>query len=713
MDQEVSVLKQARKFERESPLPPSSAENFASDALTLGELRQRLSKPVLRSLQGTLEQGRALDPEIADIVALAMKTWATERGATHFTHWFQPLTGSTAEKHDSFITQTGEGGGGEALEVFSGRDLIQAEPDASSFPSGGLRATFEARGYTAWDPSSPAFIMRHPGGATLYIPTAFASWTGDALDSKTPLLRSEEALSRAVVEALALFGKEVARASTTLGVEQEYFLIAEEYYYRRPDLVMSGRTLFGARPPRGQELEDHYFGAIPERVLAMMSEMERELYALGIPIKTRHNEVAPGQYEMAPTFESSNVAADHQQLLVQVLRNVARRHGLVALLHEKPFAGVNGSGKHCNWAISAGGENLFEPGDTPHENLEFLFFVAAMLRACDLHQDLLRACVASAGNDHRLGANEAPPAIISAFLGSEISSILDRIAAGEGARETRAQLLELGTRVLPRVPRHAGDRNRTSPVAFTGNKFEFRAVGSSQSVSFPVTVLNTVMAESLRHLSGLLREARSQHQTLEGAVLEVVRQVYTAHRRIVFEGDGYSDEWRIEAEARGLLNLDNSVSAITRLGDPKNVALFGGLGVLSERELLARQEILFDIYFKTVNIEGETTEQIAQTMILPACHAYLGELQGVKSASARALAGELDGLTDELYAALQTLREQNAELGGDAPHEKAHHMLENVIPAMNRVREVADRLERLVAKRHWTMPVYRHMLFVK
>ena len=686
---------------------------FASDVLTLDQLKTRLSKPAYKSLQATVERGAQLDASIADTVALAMKTWAMEKGATHYTHWFQPLTGSTAEKHDSFLNPAGDG---VAIMSFSGKELIQAEPDASSFPSGGLRATFEARGYTAWDPSSPAFIIRHTNGATLCIPSVFASWTGEALDLKTPLLRSVEALNKTVTPALKLFGaSEGTRVGSSLGAEQEYFLIDEEYYYRRTDLVMSGRTLFGAQPPRGQELEDHYFGAIPDRVLSFMTDAEMQLYALGIPVKTRHNEVAPGQFEIAPIFEDSNIAADHQQLIMQVLRTTARKYGLVALLHEKPFAGINGSGKHCNWSMSTNkGENLLDPGDTPHENMQFLFFCSAVIKAVDEHQDLLRACVASASNDHRLGANEAPPAIISIFLGSELTDIFERLVSGQGGAGKSAGLMGLGSSVLPEIPVHAGDRNRTSPFAFTGNKFEFRAVGSSQSISFPITVLNTIVADAVSALTAEL-EAALEGSDLDAAVSKVVRETYKKHERIIFNGDGYSSAWHEEAEQeRGLLNLRTTLDAVEHLNSAKNAELFAKFGILNGRELDARQEIMYDIYFKTVNIEGETTEYVAQTQILPAALSYLAELgQAGSGRAAQGVSQEVGGVADELYDALQKLREQNAALGGDEVHEKAHHMRDAVLPAMADVRSAADRLERLVADKLWPMPIYRQMLFVK
>ncbi|ASN81298.1 glutamine synthetase III [Deinococcus ficus] len=720
MNQDFDVNSAARNWrvDAQQTATPSELVNslFASDVLTLDQLKARLSKPDYRKLQATVERGETLDSSIADTVALAMKTWAMEKGATHYTHWFQPLTGSTAEKHDSFLNPAGDG---VAIMSFSGKELIQAEPDASSFPSGGLRATFEARGYTAWDPSSPAFIIRHANGATLCIPSVFASWTGEALDLKIPLLRSIEALNKAVTPALELFGaSEGTRVSSSLGAEQEYFLIAEEYYYRRPDLVMTGRTLFGAKPPRGQELEDHYFGAIPDRVLSFMTDAEMQLYALGIPVKTRHNEVAPGQFEIAPIFEHSNIAADHQQLIMQVLRTTARKYGLVCLMHEKPFAGVNGSGKHCNWSMATdAGENLLDPGDTPHENMQFLFFAAAVIKAVDDHQDLLRTCVASASNDHRLGANEAPPAILSIFLGSELTDIFERIVSGKGGRGKQTGLMGLGSSVLPEIPVHAGDRNRTSPFAFTGNKFEFRAVGSSQSISFPITVLNVIAADAITQLTAdLQKRLGKKGATLEQAVTDVVKDTYKKYQRIVFNGDGYSTDWHEEAEKkRGLLNLRTTLDAVETLVSPKNLKLFGDFGVLNERELAARQEIMYDIYFKTVNIEGETTEYMAQTAILPAAFSYLAELGEVevKSKAATGTTKELVQLSDTLYDALQELRQQNEALGGDEVHEKAHHMRDHVLPAMQQVRAAADRLERIVSQKHWPLPTYRQMLFVK
>lgn len=716
---ETDILTAARNWRLDGMNTPSPAsvvnDVFATDVLTADELRARLSKPVWRSLQATMERGAPVDAAIADTVALAMKTWAMEKGATHYTHWFQPLTGSTAEKHESFVVPTSDG---TAISQFTGKELIQGEPDASSFPSGGLRATFEARGYTAWDPTSPAFILRHANGATLTVPTAFASWTGEALDNKTPLLRSIETLNKHALRALTLFAQtDVTKVASTVGAEQEYFLIDEAFFYRRPDLVMSGRTLFGAKPPRGQELEDHYFGSIPARILTYMSEVEHQLFALGIPVRTRHNEVAPGQYEFAPIFEHSNIAADHQQLVMQVLRNTARQYGLVCLLHEKPFAGVNGSGKHLNWSMSTDtGLNLLEPGDTPHENMMFLFFCAAVIRAVDMHQDLLRACVASASNDHRLGANEAPPAIMSIFLGDELTDIFDRVQSGKGGGSKKSGLLGLGTPVLPPLPLHAGDRNRTSPFAFTGNKFEFRAVGSSQSVSFPTTILNTIVAQSIDAMTSMIETRMKKKATFETALVDVLKDVYGTHKRIIFNGDGYSSKWHKEAEKRGLLNLRTAVDAIETMIAEKNIKLFSGYGVLSERELEARQDVLLDQYFKTVNIEGETTEWIAQTQILPGVLAYMRDLAAlstVNSAAASATLTMVGSAADELVKALAALRAQNEELGGETVHEKARHMCDNVLPAMQQVRKAADALERVVASERWPLPGYREMLFVK
>ena len=716
----LAAIKNWRFNGNTQTIPTDATGFFAEDVLTMDIFRSRLSKPVFKSLLATVERAEPIDPTIADIVALAMKEWAAEKGATHYTHWFQPLTGSTAEKHESFFTPNAGGG---AISEFSGKELIQSETDASSFPSGGLRATFEARGYTAWDPTSPAFIMRHSNGATLCIPTAFASWTGDALDEKTPLLRSIEALNKASVNALSLFDINASKVHSTVGLEQEYFLIDEEFFYRRPDLMLSGRTLFGAKPPRGQELEDHYFGSIPDRVLSFMADAEHQLFKLGVPVKTRHNEVAPGQYEIAPLFEHSNIAADHQQLLMQVMKNTARTYGLVCIMHEKPFVGVNGSGKHTNWSMSTNtGLNLLEPGDTPQENMVFLFFCTAMIKAVDDYQELLRISVSSAANDHRLGANEAPPAIISMFMGEQLSAVLDQLATGKSGDTPEAGLLGLGTSVLPHLSRHAGDRNRTSPFAFTGNKFEFRAVGSSQSSSFPITVLNTIATDSITTLTNEIQSLISSGSSFTEALKKVLVETLNKHKRIVFNGDGYSDEWIKEAEKRGLTNLSDTIHALPQLAIEKHYSLFEKHNVLSRREVDARAEVMFDQYFKTINIEGETTEWIAQTMILPASYMLVKEQTeialgmnqlGVKNTSILEGIKHLSDLTDKLSEALKSLHRVNTELGGDSVHEKAHHMYHKVIPAMSSVREYADQIEQLIPDAIRAMPNYREMLFVK
>jgi glutamine synthetase len=693
---------------------------FGANTFGLPEMKARLPKPAFKALLKTIEEHTPLEPTVADAVAVAMKDWALEKGATHFTHWFQPLTGLTAEKHDSFVAPTSDG---RAITEFSGQELVQGEPDASSFPSGGLRATFEARGYTAWDPTSPAFLMEGAGGAYLCIPTAFASWKGEALDQKTPLLRSIQALNDQTLRALKLFGTPARRVRATLGPEQEFFMIDEEFAYRRPDLLTTGRTLFGAKPPRGQELDDHYFGAIPERVLDCMNDVELELYRLGVPVKTRHNEVAPGQFEMAPIYEDANIAADHQQLVMITLQRYARRYGLACLLHEKPFAGVNGSGKHLNWSFATDSANLLEPGETPHDNMQFLFFCAAVLKAVHRHQDLLRVSIAHAGNDHRLGANEAPPSIISVFLGDQLTDIFEQIEqSGSASASKQGGLLGLGVKALPHLPRHAGDRNRTSPFAFTGNKFEFRALGSSQSISFPATVLNTIVAEAIDEMVSALEASVSGGNELGDALRELLVEETRAFKPIIFNGDGYSDEWVVEAERRGLLNLRSTMDALPSLVDAKNAALFEKYEVLSHRELESRHEIFIEQYFYKINIEGETAASIASTMILPAANRYLGELLqtveraddvGMKVPGVRKTAERVAGLIDELTTALDHLVAQNAELGGDEIMDKAQHMRHNIVPAMGRVREAADQLEKLIADDLWPMPTYREMLFVK
>ena len=689
----------------QSDLTQDAAHPFGANVFS-GEIqRQRLSKETYKKLLNTLEAGEALDPSLADEVAQAMKDWALERGATHYTHVFQPLTGLTAEKHDSFFEPDGSGG---ALAGFSGKELIQGEPDASSFPTGGIRATFEARGYTAWDPTSPAFILENPNGALLCIPTAFASWTGEALDAKIPLLRSMDALSKAAIRALRLLGDEQSkRVFTTVGPEQEYFLIDEQYYYERPDLIACGRTLFGAKPPKGHELDDHYFGSIPERVLACLMETERELVKLGVPVKTRHNEVAPGQYEVAPVFENSNVGSDHQQLTMQIMQNVARKYGLVCLLHEKPFAGVNGSGKHNNWSMGTdAGHNLMDPGDIPAENRKFLFFCAAVIQAVNKHQGLLRASVASIGQDHRLGANEAPPAIISIFLGAELEKIFEAIATGEGDPHTPGSYLGLGTPVLPPLPMHGGDRNRTSPFAFTGNKFEFRAVGSSASLAFPNTVLNTIVAEAIDDLADKL-EAQSG-DVAEG-VAAVVKESYSANKAICFMGDNYDEAWHAEAESRGLKNLRTTVDALPEVIAADTVAAFEHYDVLSKRELEARYEVWVEQYATIANTEAETGQNIAKTMILPSAVSYLALLD---DADVDEIEDEVRGLTKDLVAAIRKLEAANqpVELEG---MELAAYARDNQIAALGEVREVADKLEGVVPDDLWPLPKYSEILFVR
>jgi glutamine synthetase len=681
---------------------------FAANVFSTSVQRERLPGDVFERLQATLDGGEALDPALADAVATAMKDWALEKGATHFTHMFQPLTGSTAEKHDSFFEPAGEG---RALAGFSGKELIQGEPDASSFPTGGVRATFEARGYTAWDPTSPAFILENPNGALLCIPTAFASWTGEALDAKIPLLRSMDALSRSAIKALTLLGdSDSKRVFTTVGPEQEYFLIDEQYFFERPDLISTGRTLFGAKPPKGHELDDHYFGSIPERILACMLETELEARKLGIPVKTRHNEVAPNQYEIAPVFENSNVGSDHQQLMMRTMENVARRYGLVCLLHEKPFAGVNGSGKHNNWSMGTDtGQNLLEPGDTPADNVHFLFFCAAVIQAVNKHQGLLRASVANIGQDHRLGANEAPPAIISIFLGAELEKVFEAIATGEGDPHTPASFLELGATVLPALPMHGGDRNRTSPFAFTGNKFEFRALGASESLAFPNTVLNTIVAEAIDELADRLEEKTSGGMDAAEAVIEVVKESYSANKQICFGGDNYAEEWHTEAEKRGLKNLRTTPDALPEVLIDQTVAAFENYRVLSKRELESRYEVWLEQYWIRANIEAETSFSIAKTMILPAA---LRHLALIGESGLSSIEGEVRSLIDELVAALGELEAANADPGLEGL-EMAVHARDKQLAAMDSVREAADKLEKVVADDLWPLPKYEEMLFIK
>ena len=707
----------ARLVDRETPVRQLFGVNVFSDEV----MRSRLPETVYRALRATIKKGAPLDPAIADVAAAAMKEWAMERGATHYTHWFQPMTGLTAEKHDSFLAPTDAG---TAIAEFSGKELVRGEPDASSFPSGGIRNTFEARGYTAWDPTSPAFILENPNGTTLCIPTAFCSWTGEALDKKTPLLRSMDAVSKHAVRVLKLFGNDASRVHATCGPEQEYFLIDKAFYYARPDLINAGRTLFGARPPKGQEMEDHYFGAIPERVLACMLEAELELYKLGVPVKTRHNEVAPAQYELAPLFENANVATDHNMLVMETLKRVADRYGLQLLLHEKPFAGVNGSGMHVNWSLADDqGNNLLRPGDTPHDNAQFLVFLAAVLTGVARHGDLLRLTVAHAGNDHRLGANEAPPAIVSAFLGDLLQDIVEQIEKGGAKTSKSGGTMEIGVSTLPTLPRDAGDRNRTSPFAFTGNKFEFRAAGSSQSIAGPNVVLNTIVAEALDEIANQLEAAVSSGKDLNAEIQTMLPKLIADSKKVIFNGDGYSEAWHKEAEARGLPNRKNTIESLPDLISTKSIALFGKYGVLSERELHSRFEIHLENYKKTINIESHLTVQIAQRQILPAALRYQSEvatsITQLKAAGVSAPKGQT-GLLDELTTTIDELQTGISKLNAAIDHAAegdslahAKYSRDSIIPAMNTVRIAGDKLETLVADDLWPLPTYQEMLFIK
>jgi glutamine synthetase len=687
--------------------------------------KARLPKPVFKALQNTIKKGAQLtDPAVADAVASAMKDWAIEHGATHYTHLFQPMTGLTAEKHDSFLSPTGTG---SAIAEFSGKELVKGEPDASSFPSGGIRATFEARGYTGWDPTSPAYIRESPNGATLVIPTVFVSWTGEALDKKTPLLRSMEALSTQALRVLRLFGNDDARkVFTTVGPEQEYFLIDKNFLYSRPDLLNCGRTLFGAKPPKGQELEDQYFGTIPERVIACMADCEAEMFKLGIPVKTRHNEVAPSQYEIAPIFEDSNLATDHNQLTMDVMRRTAEKYGLACLLHEKPFAGINGSGKHNNWSMATdAGENLLNPGDNPHQNAQFLVFCVAVIRAVAKYPELLRVSVASAGNDHRLGANEAPPAIISIFLGDQLQDVMDQLERSDLKSTKAGGYMEVGVSVLPKLPRDAGDRNRTSPFAFTGNKFEFRAVGSSFSIGGPNTVLNTIVAESLDFIATRLEAAVKGDKSpaaLNKAIQDLLPGILQESKKVIFNGDGYSDEWKAEAEKRGLPNLLSTVDSLPVIVRKDSVELFGKYKVYSERELQSRFHIFSEKYVKEVDIEANMMLHMAKTMILPAALRYQAEVaaavNGTKAAGVEN-GPQVDALK-ELTATISHFQAATAALDkavhhhapGDA-YAHAKYRKEGVIPKMEDLRTHGDKLETLVADDLWPLPTYREMLFIK
>ncbi len=694
-------------------------ELFGANVFGLEQMRTCLPESAYQALKLCMEQGQHLSPDLADLVANEMKQWAIKRGATHFTHWFQPMTGSTAEKHDSFVDFEND----KVVMEFSGKALIKGEPDASSFPSGGLRATFEARGYTAWDPTSPAFIRETQNGATLCIPTAFCSWTGEALDEKTPLLRSSEALNASALKLLRLLGDErVTHVYPTLGCEQEYFLIDRELYVLRPDLVTTGRTLFGAKPPKGQELEDHYFGSIPRRVLSFMQDVEQELWKLGVPVKTRHNEVAPSQYELAPIFERTTIASDHNMLTMEVLKQVGQRHGFYCTMHEKPYAGINGSGKHNNFSLSTGtGENLLEPGKSPEENMRFIVILAAVLRAVDEYSDLLRASIAHAGNDHRLGANEAPPAILSIYLGDQLTEVMEGIISGQKGTSRKGGTMKLGVSSLPDLPRDATDRNRTSPFAFTGNKFEFRAVGSSQSPTKPMTVLNTIMADSLDYLVTEIESRMSKG--LETAVNEVIAEVFSKHQRIVFNGNGYSEEWHAEAKRRGLPNVPNAVDALACLNSKKNIDLFSRMNVLSPAEADSRMNIQFEAYSKAIAIEGQCALSIARTMILPAAqktqrdvadslssaktHGFAIEKQSERlrdmTMRIEALVTCLDDLADVFDSA-------ESHVGSEFDHAKVYR--DKVVPAMDRLRVEADQLETMTDDEYWPLPKYRELLFL-
>ncbi|MCE9534091.1 MAG: glutamine synthetase III [Planctomycetes bacterium] len=698
----------------------SLKEMFGINVFSEAAQRERLSKQIFKALQRTIKKGDTLDPAIADAVAASMKDWALEKGATHFTHLFLPLTGLTAEKHDSFLTPTGDG---TAIAEFSGKELVKGEPDASSFPSGGLRATFEARGYTAWDPTSPAYIMEGPNGATLVIPTAFVSWTHESLDKKTPLLKSMDVLSGQAKRILKLFGKHVTKVFTTVGPEQEYFLIDSQFYYARPDLINAGRTLFGAPPPKGQELEDQYFATIPERVIACMADCETQLFKLGVPVKTRHNEVAPGQYEFAPLFEDSNLATDHNQLVIEVMRRTAPKYNLAFLVHEKPFAGINGSGKHNNWSMATDeGENLLNPGDTPHDNAQFLVFTVAVIRAVAKYPELLRVTVAHAANDHRLGANEAPPAIMSIFLGTQLQDIIDQLEKGDAKSTKPGGVLDIGVDVLPKLPKDAGDRNRTSPFAFTGNKFEFRAVGSSQSIGGPNTVLNTIVAESIDFVATALEKSISAGKSLHAAIKELLPVLIKENKKVLFDGDGYSEEWHKEAEKRGLPNLKNTVDALPVIVRKDSIDLFTKYKVFTEGELKSRFYVLCEQYVKTVNVEARLTSFMGKTMIVPACLRYQTEVAG--SVAAVKAAGvdptvQLE-LLKTLTSSISTLQSSLTALDGALAHhasgepiDHAKYYRDKIIPAMNAVRMAADKLEGFVADDLWPMPTYREMLFIR
>ena len=691
----------------------SAVDYFGSLVFNDDVMRERLPKDVYKALRRTVDEGKDLDINVANSVANAMKNWAVEKGCTHYTHWFQPMTSITAEKHEAFITPQD---GGRALLEFSGKELIKGEPDASSFPSGGIRATFEARGYTAWDPTSYAFIKDN----TLCIPTAYCSYSGEVLDKKTPLLRSMEALSAEAVKILHLFGKtDVKRVVTTVGAEQEYFLIDKKDYARRKDLIYTGRTLLGARAPKGQEMEDHYFGALKTRVSEYMQDLDKELWKLGIYAKTSHNEAAPCQHELAPVFTTANIAVDNNQLMMEFMKKVAERHGFACLLHEKPFAGVNGSGKHNNWSMSTDtGRNLFDAGDSPRDNAQFLLFLVAVMKAVDEYQDLMRVSVASAGNDHRLGACEAPPAIVSMFLGDELTEILESIAEGRKTSGKAREELKLGVHVLPAFPKDTSDRNRTSPFAFTGNKFEFRMLGSSFSVSEPNVVMNTIVAKSLREFYKVLSVAKDFNKAVE----DLVHDTYIKHKRIVYNGNNYSSEWVEEAARRGLLNLPSSPDAFDTFISPKNIALFEEFGIYNSVEMHSRYEILHEEYSKTIHIEALTLIDMINRQVLPSVMDYSSSIAAGIVQKKAALPGmnvdaeserlaEIEGLIGKLYSACNDL-DRTVKLASDYEGSSlSHYSRESIIPGMAKVREYADQLELIVGQKNWPYPTYGEMLF--
>lgn len=688
---------------------------FGENVFSKSVMKKRLPKTIYKSLMDTIDSGAKLDDTVADYVASAMKDWAVEKGATHYTHVFYPLTGGTAEKHDSFMAPTGDG---STIATFSGKELCQGEPDGSSFPTGGIRQTHEARGYTIWDVTSPAYILENSNGTTLCIPTAFVSWTGEALDKKTPVLRSMRALDEQAQRITKLFGHDSkAFLASTAGPEQEYFLIDKSFFYARPDLLNAGRTLFGAAAPKGQEFDDHYFGAIPDRVLSFMFDAERELYRLGVPIKTRHNEVAPGQYELAPMFETANVATDHQQLIMMVLKKVAKKYGMECLTHEKPFAGLNGSGKHVNWSLGSKDlGNLLDPGDTPHDNAQFLVFCAAVIKAVYKHQGLLRAVVASAANDHRLGANEAPPAIISIFLGSQLADVFEQIKGGGAKSSLPKGSLTVGVDTLPPLDKDAGDRNRTSPFAFTGNRFEFRAVGSSASIAGPLVAMNTIVAEALDYCASKLESATGGDASkLNGAVQELLTEIMNESGSVIFNGDGYSDEWHEEAAKRGLLCNKTTADALPALLEPAVKEMFSKYNVLSDREVESRYEIYVEQYCMTVRVEANLTKKIARTQIFPAAIRFQKEL-ATTCANLKAVGIDFDTNTlDQVTELVKGLQDSTVELAkaSEGGCEDMRQACDEVLPAMLKVRGFADELEAIVADDIWPLPTYQEMLFIK